>query len=78
MSGTVGIIQARMGSTRLAGKSLLTVGGKPLLQRVVERTRLCRSIDSVVVATTHFPEDKEIAERASSYGANVFIGDVMW
>lgn len=47
---TVAIIQARLGSTRLPGKALMDVGGKPLLQHVVERAWQMR-VDQVVIAT---------------------------
>lgn len=59
---TVAIIQARMGSTRLPGKVLADVGGRPMLARVVERTARARSIDQVVVATSTLSTDDPIAE----------------
>lgn len=46
----VAIIQARMGSTRLPGKVMMDIGGKPMLQRVIERVKLAKTIDAVVVA----------------------------
>ena len=45
-------IQARMGSTRLPGKVLKPILGKPMLQWHIERIKLSRLIDNVVVATT--------------------------
>jgi spore coat polysaccharide biosynthesis protein SpsF len=66
MSKTVAIIQARMGSSRLPGKVLLDIAGKPMIQHVIERTRLSRSLDSVVVATTSDPSDNPIADFAAS------------
>ena len=42
---TIAIIQARMGSSRLPGKVLLDLAGQPMLRRVVERTRLAKTID---------------------------------
>ncbi|MCE5209267.1 MAG: glycosyltransferase family protein [Chloroflexi bacterium] len=55
------IVQARMGSSRLPGKVLLDIAGKPMLQWVVERVRLSRLVDEVVVATTDAPDDEQIA-----------------
>ena len=56
---TVAVIQARMTSTRLPGKILLPLAGKPILARVVERARAIAGIDKVVVAipdgTAHAP-----------------------
>src|SRR5689334_22807280 len=46
----VGIIQARMGSVRLPGKSMMPLAGKPLLQNVLERVQRATRLDSVVVA----------------------------
>ncbi len=46
----VAIIQARMGSTRLPGKTMMDICGKPMLQRVIERVRLAKTVDEVVVA----------------------------
>ena len=48
---SVAIITARWGSTRLPGKMLADLGGKPLLQHIVDRARLSR-VDDVWVSTT--------------------------
>jgi spore coat polysaccharide biosynthesis protein SpsF len=67
----VAIIQARMNSSRLPGKVLLDIAGQPMLAHVVERTRLARMVDQVVVATTIDPSDDLIEalcrERAYPY-----------
>ena len=46
------VIEARMGSTRLPGKTMSDIAGKPLLERVIERITLSRSIDTIVIATS--------------------------
>jgi len=46
----VGIIQARMGSTRLPGKMLLPLAGLPLIERVVERVQRATQLDEIVLA----------------------------
>jgi spore coat polysaccharide biosynthesis protein SpsF (cytidylyltransferase family) len=56
----VAIIQARMGSTRLPGKILADIGGKPMLCRVVERARRASSLDGVLVATTTNSDDDAV------------------
>ena len=63
----VGVIPARWGSTRFPGKSLASVGGKPLLAWVVARTQQARRLDEVLVAT----DDERIAVAARSFGARV-------
>ena len=62
------IIPARYASTRLPGKMLLEIGGKPMLQRVYERA-LCCGFDSVVIAT----DDQRIMDAAHSWGAAVCL-----
>ncbi len=68
------IIQARMKSTRLPGKVLKEVLGKPLLWYLTERLRLCRSFSELVVATTDTPEDNLIADFCSSHKIHVYRG----
>lgn len=65
---TVAIIQARMGSSRLPGKVLLDIAGKPMILHVIERTQRARSLDSVTVATTTGPADDPVAAFAASIG----------
>jgi spore coat polysaccharide biosynthesis protein SpsF len=71
---TTAIIQARMSSTRLPGKVLLDLAGQPMLARVVERARLARSIDRVIVATTVESEDEPIVALCNSRGWSVSRG----
>lgn len=59
------VIPARYGSTRLPGKPLLPIGGRPLLQHVVERAR-ASGADEVVVAT----DDRRIADACAGFGAD--------
>jgi len=73
MTGKV-IIQARMGSTRLPGKVLLKLGGKPALWHVVNRCREFKSISSVIVTTGTNPEDDAIEAYSQQIGALCFRG----
>ena len=68
------IIQARMGSTRLPGKTLAKVAGKPLLHHVVQRVRASSLIDDVIVATTAQPQDDLLVEFAERSGLKCFRG----
>jgi len=52
----IGVIPARWASTRLPGKSLVSLCGKPMIQRVVERACSARSLSTVLVATDDAPQ----------------------
>lgn len=68
------IIQARMNSSRLPGKVLMQVLGKPLLQWQLEQLRHSERIDAVVVATTESTLDAPVVKLAEELGAGVFCG----
>jgi spore coat polysaccharide biosynthesis protein SpsF len=70
----VAIVQARMGSSRLPGKTLADVCGKPLLWHVLFRLGQSKNVDQVVVATTNKKEDDPVAELAVKTGYQVFRG----
>jgi spore coat polysaccharide biosynthesis protein SpsF len=60
---TLGTIEARMGSTRLPGKTLMKVKGSlTLLELVYQRFSLCREVDAVCVVTSTSPADNDIVE----------------
>ncbi len=73
---TVAIIQARMGSSRLPGKVLKDIGGKPMLLWAVERARRATRVDAVGVATTDDPADDPIAALCTAHEIPVFRGSV--
>ena len=68
------ILQGRTGSTRLPGKVLLPLAGKPVMQHVYERALYCRNIDRIIIATTNKSKDDCIVELFSSIGVPVFRG----
>ena len=72
---TLGIIQARFGSTRLPGKVLADIAGEPLLAHVVRRVRRVASIDEVVVATSTGAEDDAVESLCVKLGVACFRGD---
>ena len=51
------IIQARIGSRRLPGKSLMDVGGKPILQHIIENLKTSKELSSIILVTTDKKED---------------------
>ena len=62
------IIQARMNSTRLPGKVLMDICGKPMLQRVIDRVKESKLIDEIIIATGNNPSDRPIINFISGSG----------
>src|SRR5260370_27471751 len=58
------VIPARYGSTRLPGKPLISLAGKPMIQRVYERARMAERADRVIVAT----DDERIVKAVETFG----------
>src|SRR5260370_22945103 len=58
------VIPARYGSTRLAGKPLISLAGKLMIQRVYERAKLAEKADRVIVAT----DDERIVKAVEEFG----------
>jgi 3-deoxy-manno-octulosonate cytidylyltransferase (CMP-KDO synthetase) len=63
----IGIIPARYGSTRLEGKPLKEIGGKPMIQHVYEAAQRAQWIHAVYVAT----DDLRIVRAVEQFGGNV-------
>ena len=63
-TGVIGVIPARWGSTRLPGKALVPICGKPLIQWVLERVSKAKCLDEVVVAT----DDERIVKAVVRLG----------
>lgn len=68
------IVQARMGSTRLPGKVLIDIQGKPLLEHVMDRVGMTRLIDRIVIATTVNEKDKAVIEFAKNLSIPYYVG----
>jgi len=73
----IAVIQARMLSSRLRGKSLMSVNGIPLLYRVIQSVKNTELFDDIIVATTRFLADDPIEWTVKSYAPDVkvFRGD---
>jgi len=70
----VAIIQARMTSTRLPGKILMDLAGRPMLAQQLGRLRQCRMLDELVIATTNNATDDPVVELARQEGIGCFRG----
>jgi spore coat polysaccharide biosynthesis protein SpsF len=77
MAKVVLIIQARMSSTRLPGKSMMLLADKPLVYRMVERLKNCKKIDEIVIATSGQPEDQVLVELAKELQVSYFQGNLL-
>ena len=73
---TLAILQARMSSTRLPGKVLRPILGRPMIARQVERLRRAERLTGIVVATSTEAEDDQIATIAGEIGVGLFRGDL--
>ena len=65
----LGIIPARYGSSRLPGKPLRDICGKPMIQHVYERSCRAKLLDSVIVAT----DDARIVDAVKGFGGKVML-----
>lgn len=68
------IIQARMGSTRLPGKVLMTLCEKSVLENIIDNLLKSKYVKKVIVATTDTPQDDKIEFVISKANATVFRG----
>jgi spore coat polysaccharide biosynthesis protein SpsF (cytidylyltransferase family) len=70
----VAIVQARMGSTRLPGKVMKEILGRPLLYHFLERLKRVKRIDEIIIATPKGIENEPIFNLARGMGVPVFKG----
>lgn len=69
----IAIIPSRYASSRFPGKSLADIGGKSMIQRVVEQVIKSNFVDKVVVAT----DDQRIYNHVVDFGGKVCMTDLM-
>lgn len=74
MTRVVAAVRVRMGSSRLPGKTLMEVAGRPLLGHLLDRLALCRRLDAVVVATSTAALDDSIEAYCRARGTPCFRG----
>lgn len=70
----VAIIQARMAATRLPGKVLVDVAGRPALLHVIERARSARTVDEVMVATSTDESNDPLERFCADHAIRCFRG----
>ena len=68
------IIQARMGSTRLPGKVLMNLSGKPVLEHVIDRLNQSKYINQIIVATSNDEKNKAIFDLCDFKNISCFMG----
>jgi len=70
------IIQARMNSSRLPGKVLMEIEGKPMIQQVLDRLSSCKNLDITGIATSIEPSDDILSSYCGQHGINCFRGSL--
>ncbi|MBN1161430.1 MAG: glycosyltransferase family protein, partial [Dehalococcoidales bacterium] len=68
------IVQVRMGSTRLPGKALKEIAGKPMLWHIVNRLKHARLVSEVVIATSNKEGNEPIVKFAADNGIECYAG----
>src|SRR5712692_1849570 len=72
----LGILQARASSSRLPGKVLKPILGRPMLLHQLDRVRRAKSLDALVVATSTDASDDAIEELCAAEGVACFRGSL--
>jgi glutamate-1-semialdehyde 2,1-aminomutase/spore coat polysaccharide biosynthesis protein SpsF len=70
----IAVIQARMGSTRLPGKTMMDLAGTPLLDRLLRQMAGAKTLNEVVIATSIDPADDVIEQYALGRGYRAVRG----
>lgn len=73
---TVAILQARMSSTRLPGKVMRPLLGRPMIERQLERLRRCETLERIIVATSREPSDDPLAAHLGGLDVDVYRGSL--
>lgn len=74
MKKVIGVITARMASTRLPGKVLKKMAGKSIFGHHVERMKNVKGLDGVFLATSVDPKNKELIKEAEKLGYGWYAG----
>jgi len=74
-SSIIACVIVRMKSTRLKRKALLDLNGNTILEQLIRRLRLAKSIDRIVLCTSSNKEDTILLNKAKEYGVDAYAGD---
>jgi spore coat polysaccharide biosynthesis protein SpsF len=69
------LITGRLKSTRLPRKLLITVKGKPILSHMIERLKLAKSVDEIIICTSDNEQDKPLGMLAKENNVSCYFGD---
>jgi spore coat polysaccharide biosynthesis protein SpsF (cytidylyltransferase family) len=70
----VALVQARQGSSRLPGKSMRPLQGRPMIGHVLERARAIRGVDDVLLVTSTSALDSALIREAITLGCHFYTG----
>jgi spore coat polysaccharide biosynthesis protein SpsF (cytidylyltransferase family) len=70
----VALIQCRMGSTRLPEKVMMDLCGKPVIGKIFDRLKACRTVDEIVICTADTPQNQVIVDYANANHLPVHAG----
>ena len=68
------IIQARLGSKRFPRKMLSRIGDYSLIEWVLKRTKKCKNLDGIILATSNLQDDMNLFETAIQEGLLAYSG----
>ncbi len=71
----IGIIQIRLGSTRLPKKAMLKILDKPIIWHIYNRLKFCNNLDEIVIATGDSENNLEIQDFAKKNNIPIFEGN---
>ena len=68
------VIAARMGSSRLPGKTLMKIDGREMIGMIIDRVKTSKYVNDILIATTELPEDDQLVSWAKKEGISTFRG----
>ncbi len=69
------LITARLKSTRLPKKLLLKINGREIIRHMIDRLKVSKSLNNIIICTSDNPQDKSLVKIAKEEGIDYFLGD---